>query len=549
MEPLPLSAASSEDAFAGCVDALAAAPDACRRLIELLREDHPVYDQRGGATVALMRGWVLVALARTGVSDEALRFVLEELDTGIDPYPVAAAARALRSYPHPGAALAPFVMRALDRIRYHDDPVCFDAYGEYGTAASATSPVRELLATAAWLGAQARDVLPQLEALASARGLAREAKADAARAVAAIRRAIDSGTGDESCCDLPPGLAGFWRPRTDRRGSRSIESLPFEDHDGATVTFKDVFDGHPTIVVFFYTRCDNPLKCSLTVTKLARVQTLLTERGLDGRIHTAAITYDPAFDSAKRLATYGRDRGVRMDARHRLLRAREGMTALRAHFELGVSFIESLVNRHRVEAYILDAHGRIAASFERLLWDEQAVVDRAIAMLTETEAAHPPAAARADDPAPLRRSVAPLTGVVASVGIAFFPKCPVCWATYLSLFGVAGLEQIPLPSWLQPVLLVALLINVASAWLRARVTRRIVAPLLVTIGAAAILVSGSAFGWEALGPWGVALVAAGSVLSALQTRRPGRGDERQARIPASAPLPRQVTLTASGRPS
>src|SRR6185503_14500663 len=99
-----------------------------------------------------------------------------------------------------------------------------------------------------------------------------------------------------------------------RRGSEPVESLVFEDHNGESITFKEFFQGQPSIVVFFYTRCDNPMKCSLTVTKLARIQTLLEAQGLADRIRTAAITYDPAFDLPERLRAYGQDRGVRMDA-------------------------------------------------------------------------------------------------------------------------------------------------------------------------------------------------------------------------------------------
>ena len=66
-----------------------------------------------------------------------------------------------------------------------------------------------------------------------------------------------------------------------------------------------------------------------------------------------------------------------------MLRTLDGLDPLRDHFNLGVNFIESLVNRHRIEAYVLDAEGRIAASVERIHWDEQQVVDRAIEMLKE----------------------------------------------------------------------------------------------------------------------------------------------------------------------
>ena len=51
------------------------------------------------------------------------------------------------------------------------------------------------------------------------------------------------------------------------------------------------------------------------------------------------------------------------------------------HFGLGVNYVGSLVNRHRIELYILDAQARIAASFERLRWDEREVVAKAVEVL------------------------------------------------------------------------------------------------------------------------------------------------------------------------
>ncbi|MGH7787507.1 MAG: SCO family protein, partial [Candidatus Binatia bacterium] len=387
--------------FPALVEALAADPERRERLTELLREDHPLYDQRGAAAIVHMRGWVLLALARTGVSDGALLFVLEELDTGVDAYLVAAAARALRSYPQPSAALAPFVARALNTMRYHDDPVSFERYGDDAVASGGTSPMREVLATLAWLGPHARAALPAVEALGAHRGgLSRALQADVDRALGAIRAAArHAAPGAEACCALPGGLRRTWSwARGARRNGAAIESMMFEDHAGEMVTFKQVFAGHPSIVVFFFTRCDNPLKCSLTITKLARVQALLAARGLAARIHTAAITYDPAFDLPDRLRGYGQHRGVRLDAGHRMLRAVDGVDGLRRHFGLGVNFIASLVNRHRIEVYLLDAAGRTAVSFERLHWDEQEVVERAVELLAETrdasasEAAPPPAA-------------------------------------------------------------------------------------------------------------------------------------------------------------
>jgi cytochrome oxidase Cu insertion factor (SCO1/SenC/PrrC family) len=294
---------------------------------------------------------------------------------------VAAAARALRSYAQPNETLAPFVVRALNQIRYHDEPMSFESYGEYATSSTGTSAVSELLATLAWLGPNARAVLPQLEHWRAEHGLSRKLRLDLDRALQVIRGPAD---GVPSCCGgLPEGGNISIRTSSARFESKSIDSIVLQDQDGELLKFVEFFSGSPSIVVFFYTRCDNPMKCSLSVTKLARVQTLLDAQGLARRIRTAAITYDPEFDRAERLRVYGKDRAVRMDENHRMLRAIEGNDALREYFELGVNFIESLVNRHRIELYILDAAGRIAVSFERLHWDEEQIVTRAVETLKE----------------------------------------------------------------------------------------------------------------------------------------------------------------------
>ena len=503
------AAAPSEPELAELVDALAADPDRRGQLTELLREDHPLYDQRGTAATVRMRGWILLALARTEVSPAALLFVLEELDTGTDPYLVAAAARALRSYPTPNAALAPFVLRAIHTIRSFDEPVSFEGYGEYATSATGTSPVRELLATLAWLGPHARESLPGIEALRTPpEGLAKKLHPDVDRALEAIR---GSGPAPEPCCTLPPGLGHklSWAFGS-RRSAKPVEEILFEDHEGGSITFQELFHGHPTIAVFFYTRCDNPFKCSLTVTKLARVRKLLEDRGLAGQIHTAAITYDPAYDLPERLRRYGQDRGMLLNAQNRMLRTPEGLGVLRSHFQLGVNFIESLVNRHRIEVYVLDREGRVAATFERIHWDEQEVVDRAIEVLEEKTP---------------RKTASSVAGTLASLGLAFFPKCPVCWAAYLSFFGIAGLERIPYSPWLQPLLALVMLVNLASLWLRGRSTGRKTGFYLAAAGALAIVLSKAGAGWEKAALLGIALTLIGSLLGSFAPsfRRPSWG--------------------------
>jgi len=395
MQAAETASAQSETEFAALIDTIAADPQARAQLTDFLCEDLPIYRERSAKAVVRMRGWVLLALARAGVPEAALIFLIEELQSGVDPYLVAAAARALRACPRPSAALAPLVWRALNNVRYHDEPLSLTRYGEYALT-SETSAVRELIATLAWLGAHARAILPELRALRHEGGLSRTLRLDLDRALQAISATDDETRMDSCCCppqsDVTADTISRTRPdlsRTSAQGPENrrdpgpVDAVRFEDHAGATITFGAFFHGHPTIVVFFYTRCDNPLKCSLTVAKLAGIQKLLAADELAEKIHTAAITYDPAFDVPERLRVYGEDRGVRLDARHRMLRAPRDNKALRQYFGLGVNFIASLVNRHRIEAYILDSQGRIAVSFERLQFDEREVVARAIKVLRD----------------------------------------------------------------------------------------------------------------------------------------------------------------------
>ena len=171
------------------------------------------------------------------------------------------------------------------------------------------------------------------------------------------------------------------QPHADgRAGPPSGAAL--QDQDGRSLTYAEFFSQTPSIVVFFYTRCDNPNKCSLTITKLARLQRARRQRGLQRLLQTAAITYDPDYDLPPRLIAYGQNRGVVFGDGDRFLRTKTGFGALREYFELGVNFGQALVNWHRIELFILDREGRIAVTFTRLQWDVQDVIDHAHALVT-----------------------------------------------------------------------------------------------------------------------------------------------------------------------
>jgi protein SCO1/2 len=173
-------------------------------------------------------------------------------------------------------------------------------------------------------------------------------------------------------------------PQKVHHGAGDVANTRLEDQDGTPLTYGTFFRGKPSIVVFFYTRCNNPNKCSLTITKLARLQEAIREMRLEEELKTAAITYDPQYDLPPRLKAYGENRGVIFGDDHRMLRAPFGFDDLREYFELGVNYTGTTVNRHRIELYILDSSGAIVATYSRLQWDISEVLGQVQSLLTPT---------------------------------------------------------------------------------------------------------------------------------------------------------------------
>ena len=84
-----------------------------------------------------------------------------------------------------------------------------------------------------------------------------------------------------------------------------------------------------------------------------------------------------------------------------------------------------------------------------------------------------------------------LFSLLLSLLIAFFPKCPVCWAVYMSMFGGLGLAQLPYLKWLLPVLLLLFAFNLFFLYLKARKTGY--GPFLLTLAGALIILVGRNF--------------------------------------------------------
>jgi len=58
-----------------------------------------------------------------------------------------------------------------------------------------------------------------------------------------------------------------------------------------------------------------------------------------------------------------------------------------------------------------------------------------------------------------KKTIRSAGSMVLSIVVAFFPKCPICWAIYMSMFSSLGIAKLPYMKWLLPVLFVFLALH------------------------------------------------------------------------------------------
>lgn len=86
----------------------------------------------------------------------------------------------------------------------------------------------------------------------------------------------------------------------------SVPQTRFVDQTGEPFTFAH-FAGHPAVLAFIYTRCNDPRMCPLISAKFNQLQAQLQ----NSQTHLVEITLDPEYDRPPVLAAYGRTFGAR----------------------------------------------------------------------------------------------------------------------------------------------------------------------------------------------------------------------------------------------
>jgi len=351
----------------------------CRHhLLSLLREDASIYRGRSTTEAERLRAFIMAGIARVGPADELVPYILEELETGTSPYAVAAAARAARSASSLPEETAELLAGAIDRIHHLDEFVHLDTYPA-PPGAGPTTAIGELIETLAVAGPSGHAAIKALwDRAADGSYLSRNA-------MRLLEDALRKQEQPRACCahsDEAPAA----EPQPIARSIADLRDIELQNQDGIRASFGQIFAGRASLIVFFYTRCMNPNKCSRTISKLARVHDLIGQRLAESAAMVAGITYDPEYDLPERLRRYGADRGLSFGERCQLLRSTGSFATIRDRLQLGVGYSSSTVNRHRIELILVDPAGRIVDFKVRRLWDEYEMADILVTIATNLAA-------------------------------------------------------------------------------------------------------------------------------------------------------------------
>ena len=360
-------------ALASAVNEATEVPDAREWLFEFLDERSRIFEGRGASEVDRLRGYALATLGELGLSERGpachSRGAREREESlcgrGRRDCVADAAQASIRKRRATGRSRRALAGRRPQGVVRHNVA---------GTAAlgpddcSIGNPRHPLLRSR-------RGTVRTLEAAAVLERLVGAPLSRPARE--ALDRVLTSTTAERaelpSCCGTAASSSCEVTPAKLPRLNPNVWAALAEDQDGVKAPLGDWVLGRPSVIVFFYTRCMSPEKCSRTISNLAAIQRLAETSGHRGAFNLIGMTYDPSWDVPHRLRTYGADRGLCFTSESRLVRIHKSWSVVRTGFDLAVGYGPATVNRHQVDAFVLDSSGEIRSRYNRRLWTADSV--------------------------------------------------------------------------------------------------------------------------------------------------------------------------------
>lgn len=147
--------------------------------------------------------------------------------------------------------------------------------------------------------------------------------------------------------------ASFDTPDPHAPPGAALLQARLQDQSGHVFRVKEALNRNPILLALFYTRCMNPLKCSLTVARLGEVA-----RNSPG-LEILGMSYDPTYDTPARLLAYGRDRRFPFSQSARLVRAQDGWNAIKDAVQMRAGYGAVTINAHAREVFLIPQVGDI----------------------------------------------------------------------------------------------------------------------------------------------------------------------------------------------
>lgn len=473
-------------------------------LVDLLSERHDVYIERPSYQMNRIKGYALASFLETGLPNSAINFVLDELQNGRNAYMVGGAARGLRGSRNPKAQYVSFLIQAIYNLKYHDDSFDLMIFKPDWPLQNPSNAHLEIFKTLQWLRGYAKGAVPELQSfLDNMENFTPDMREVIRKTINIIEE--DKRNLDLSCCEVEgktnTGVSWLW---SGKRNIRSIGSLEVENEEGKKKALEDVIDRKPTIVAFFYTRCMNPNKCALTINKMGWLQKELNQKGFQDKVKLIGFTYDPSYDTPGRMRAFSENRGLVFGPNTHVLRTRlEEFIVLSDFFQLGVNHVATTVNQHRLELFVFNQNGQMVTTYTRVQWG----VDNVISDLTKL-------VNHSSKLQWVSKYADTTKHIVFPFLVAFFPKCPFCWAAYLSAFGISGLKSIPYSPWLVPLFMLIMVFNLATLYRKSKIRNGLI-PFWLSLIGGIIVGLGYFFSIQSIPILGITLIFLGAILNSL----------------------------------
>jgi protein SCO1/2 len=387
---------------------------------------------------------------------------------------VAGAAMALRGLGQPYPALADYLLKAIQNIRHADDAISFETYKPRWPLEKHTNGLTEIFATFEWMGAYAAHSITTLTLMKDDPYFSSAIKNSIVKAIEAISNAPTVAVDD--CCSTMPSHDSPYRSKVNKQ---SLAKISLKDQEGDYYTYNSFFEDKPSLVLFFYTRCDNPIRCSLNITRMALLQQELKKQGLYGKINLAVVSYDPAYDLPMRIKPYCTNRGLMFDEYTKGFMVDKGMDILLSHLEPGVNYNGALLNHHTSELFLLNDKGKSFTRIPGIEWDNKKIIEKVEKLGKKNS----------KPLLSIKHVLNNIASVFFSFLLIFFPKCPFCAAAYLSMFGISTYDFFRIKAWAFPLFISFLLLNLFALFWMGRKRKWHLPFYLSLLGAVCILLS------------------------------------------------------------